>query len=518
MANGEQIYKKQLRVGDIITNDIIESWHQGDIITISAGTGKGKSYFIKNILFSYAKTEDKKILMLIHRSNCVEQFKEEIKRDGKEKYINIMTYQSIEVNELHEYNVDMSLYKYIVCDEFHYFLNDASFNKTTDISFDKILEQNHAIRIFMSATGEDIKKYINLIRNVKTINYIVPLDFSFIKKLTFFNKDSTLDMFMDNAIRKKEKAIFFIQSAEKAYKLYKKYEKYSFFNCSRNNDGYYKHVDKGKISNMLTNEKFDDLVLITTSCMDAGVNIWDDKLKHIVIDIKDIGSLIQCIGRKRLMKDEKIYVYIKTINNQQLGGIETHAKKIIEKADYLKNHSTKEYLDKYPRSYDESNIVYDDISVIDGMVEGNVCMKKINQLMYFKRKFDISQYQVMRLKWGKFGYCKYIANLFGFYDKVDDKFNYRLIEEDNSLKKYLNNMVGNEMLQLKDRKELIEKVNIRHNGKLIKKLETINPALQELGYPYKIRQYETSRIIDGKKKNFSSVWVVERITEDEVAS
>ncbi|MDD3417473.1 MAG: DEAD/DEAH box helicase family protein [Lachnospiraceae bacterium] len=150
MANSEQMIKKKLRVGDIISNQQIEQWKDGDVITISAGTGAGKSYFIKNILFSYAKDEGKKILMLIHRTNCVDQFKAEIRRDGKEKYIDIMTYQAIETRELYHYGLDMSQYKYIVCDEFHYFIGDASFNKTTDISFENIMKQTHATRIFMS--------------------------------------------------------------------------------------------------------------------------------------------------------------------------------------------------------------------------------------------------------------------------------------------------------------------------------------------------------------------------------
>ena len=50
------------------------------------------------------------------------------------------------------------------------------------------------------------------------------------------------------------------------------------FNCSKNNSDYYKYVDKEKIKNMLTNEKFEDLILITTTCMDAGVNLIDLEL------------------------------------------------------------------------------------------------------------------------------------------------------------------------------------------------------------------------------------------------
>lgn len=336
MANSEQ--KKRLRVANVVDNFEIEQWEDGSIITISAGTGTGKSYFVKNTLFSHAKDEGKKILMLIHRTNCVDQFKAEIKRDGKEKYIDIMTYQAIESRELNHCGLDMSQYKYIVCDEFHYFIGDASFNKTTDISFENIMKQTHATRIFMSATGNSMKRYMNSVRKIKTIDYEIPLDFSFIGALTFYNKDDTLYAFADEAIRKNNKAIFFIQSAKKAYELYKKYEKYAMFVCGKI-DSHYNNVDAEKLNSMLTEEKFHDLFLITTSCLDAGVNIIDKELKHIVIDIKDIGSLIQCLGRKRIQGDEKIYAYIKTINNQQLGGLETNTKKNIVMANYLRNDS-----------------------------------------------------------------------------------------------------------------------------------------------------------------------------------
>lgn len=500
MSNSNQ--KKQIRVSDILTNKEIEKWKDGSIITISAGTGVGKSYFIKNILFAYAKEENKKILMLIHRTNCVNQFKAEIKRDGKEKFIDIMTYQAIESRELNHNQINMEQYKYIVCDEFHYFIEDANFNKTTDISFDNILKQNHATRIFMSATGDTMLKYMKNITKIETVDYNIPLDFSFIDTLTFYNKEDTVESFANEVIKSNEKAIFFIQSAEKAYKLFKKYEQHAMFVCGKDSK-YYKYIDSDKLDNMLITEKFDDLILITTSCLDAGVNILDSELVHIIIDIKDIGSLIQCMGRKRIQGKEKINVYIRTINNQQLGGLETIAKKNIEMADYLRKHNTKDYIEKYPRDYDRSNIVYDEYS------NNNNYVKKVNELMYFKRKFDIFQYSMMK-KWGKFGYCKYLAYKLGFYDEWSNNFTYTTIVEDNSLEKYLDEHIGKEMLQVSDRKELIEKINVRRNGKLIRKIETINPALEELGFQYQIKEFSTSRIINNKKKNFKSVWIVEK--------
>ncbi len=81
------------RVSDIITATDINSWNKGDVVTISAGCGVGKSYFIKNILYAKAKAENKKILMFVHRSKCSDQFEFEIESAGKTDIIDIKTYR-----------------------------------------------------------------------------------------------------------------------------------------------------------------------------------------------------------------------------------------------------------------------------------------------------------------------------------------------------------------------------------------------------------------------------------------
>jgi len=299
--------------------------------------------------------------MLIHRTNCIDQFKKEINTHGKTDTINIKTYQYLESLNKNKKTFKFDEYQYIVCDEFHYFLSDAAFNKTTDISLNTILAQTDITRIFMSATGNYMKNYINNVKNLQTIDYELPIKYDFIKSLTFFNKDETIERFIEEAINKNHKSIFFIRSAEAAYKLYEKYRDNCLFNCSKSNSKYFKHVDQEKINSMLASEKFEDLILITTTCLDAGVNIIDPDVKHIVISVEDIGSLLQCLGRRRILnKDDKINLYIKTINNQQLGGKETQLKKKIGMADYLRTHTVKEYIEKYPRTNDYSNIVYDD--------------------------------------------------------------------------------------------------------------------------------------------------------------
>lgn len=503
--------EKRKRVTDIITPDDIKGWADGDTIAISAGTGAGKSYFIKNVLYEVAMHENSKILMLVHRSNCVAQFGKEITRDKKSDVIDIMTYQKLEYESLNDNAIDLSQYKYIVSDEFHYFIADAGFNNTTDVSFNQIISQANAIKIFMSATGEDVKDYIKNICGIETINFKLKLDYSFIKKLSFFHEDETMEVFIRKAISNNQKAIFFIQSVEKAYNLYRKFKQHSLFNCSKNNGKYYKYVDAEKIDNMLEEEHFDELILITTSCLDAGVNIIDQNLCHIVIDIKDIGSLIQCMGRKRIQhKDDKIYVYIKAINNQKLGSIETGLRKKLKMANYLSDNGTKAFLKKYPRKIDEANIIYDECS---SNSDSELCIKKVNELMRFKKSRDIELIQSMK-KLGKLGYCKYLAKKFGFYD-AKKGYLYKITNENNDLESYLTNNVDKVMLTKNDRKDLIDRIDLKSNGKQLKGKATLNSALAERELPYEIIQYSTSRVVNGKKKNYKSVWEIKRISNEQ---
>lgn len=491
------------RVSEIITIDKIKKWNDGDIITITASTGAGKSYFIKNNLYAFAKAKNKKILMLIHRRNCVNQFQKEIEKDNKTDVIDITTYQSLEKTKLNNNKkIDFNEYEYIICDEFHYFMGDAGFNKTTDISLNMILGQTDKIRIFMSATGDYVKKYINNIKEINTIDYELPINYDFIKSLTFFNKDESLEEFIKEAIEGKEKGIFFIQSTKKAYELHKKFKKDTLFNCSKHNEEYYKYVNADKIDKMLENERFEEQILITTTCLDAGVNIIDDKVKHIVIDVKDIGSLIQCMGRKRLQNQEdKIYLYIKSITNEQLGGMKTQLKRKIEMADYLKEHTVKEFIEKYPRQNDYNNIVY-----ADTVVEKDKSTHKINELMHFKTSIDICEIEFM-LQYKKYGYCKYLAKELGIE-------NYRLIEEEykkKTLEDYLEDNLGQVMLQVKDRKELIEKVDVKSNGKLLKKINNLNGALEERNINYRIVEFPTSKMINRKQKRYPNAWRIEKL-------
>ena len=485
------------RVSDIIPIADIEEWRNDEIVIIEAGTGAGKSYFIKNVLYEYAKSQGKKILFLIHRSDCRDNFKAEIERDGKTDVIDLKTYQAIEQN-VFDRNQHFSYdeYMYIVCDEFHYFISDAAYNKTTDISFNEIISQKNAVKIFMSATGEDMEQYINMVHSGNIRKYSLPRNYSYINQLVMFNKDEDIITLAECFIRLHEKAMFFIQSAEKAYSLYRQFKDHALFNCSKSNRKYRKYIDTEKISAMLTNERFDETILITTSCFDAGANIVDTEIKHIIVDITDIGSLIQCVGRKRIQSDADTFsLYVKNIPNQRLSGLRTSAMRNIEMADCLLKSNEKELIEKYPRQVDMSCIIYDTI-------ENDVVVKKVNMLMYYKKKSDVLFYEyLMGLK---HGYCDYIKEYF-------QQERFESMDIDHSIETFLKEYAEKEiiMYQQKDRIPLIDKLGVKSkNRKRLKSREAQNAYLKEVGLPYMIHEFRASRVIDGKCKRYRSAWKV----------
>lgn len=514
----------RVRVTDKISVDDAALWMPGSNILITSPMGSGKSYFCKNTLYSIAKEANGKILMLIHRSNCVEQFKYEIEIDGKVNVIEVRTYQALEYHKLHntKNQIDLSKYQFIVCDEFHYFFEDSKFNNKTAVSFKMIMANKESVHVFMSATGDGMANYMKSYTKKnelpKPVEYKIPFDYSFIKKLNFFYKEETIEQILKNRIAKGEKGIFFIYKAEDAYKLYKKYKDYCVFNCSANNKTYYQYVDKEKIKNILINQRFEEQFLITTACFDAGINIIDREVKHIVLDIVDTGSLIQCIGRKRIQDDEdKVNVYIKAMNNQKLAGFKRSTEEKVQMAEYFQKNdcSVEKLIERYPMQNDLNNILYDDLAYdSNGEIIPNTYRKSINELMYFKKKNDIADYSTM-MKSGKFGYCKYMANLLGAYDEKAGSYTYSMIKEDYELETYLARLVKEDtvFLQLKDRAELIKKINAKQDGKLLKKAATLNQVLEERELDFRIKEFETTRMIqdtngEPKKKKYKNAWKI----------
>ena len=488
------------KISDIISMSKISKWRKGDISFIEAGTGDGKTYFVINTLYEYAKINNKRILLLVNRSSSYIQFINEIIAKRKTDVIKVETYQKLEHMKLcKKKNYDLFNYDYIVCDEFHYFLNDSAFNDRTDVAFTQVMENENAVKIFMSATGKNMKRYI--IENIETYvdpstieirEYSLPVTYDFINKVSFFYKEENLDDLIKKFIDEGSKAIFFMQTLDSAFNLYERHSEHCLFNCSSQNKKdynynkkkkYYDSVDQNKIKKMLEEERFEEQILITTPCMDSGVNIKDPDVKNIVVFIYDLDTLIQCIGRKRLFDcNDKINLYVMHINNNRLGGVyidTTHKKNQIE---YFKKHGASDYSDKYPRSDGVNRGIYD-----TNISSKSSVGKKVNPLIEYKYNLTLKEIESIKknkkLGYKGFEYGKYLL------DSLEIT-NYKLFENEKKepiIKDYLNKM-KEKLLDKQEQEKLAKVFDVKDSYRRpYKTIGKLNKYLLENNFEYKIR-------------------------------
>lgn len=351
----------------------------------------------------------------------------------------------------------------------------------------------------MSATPRICKKYIsNKVGSNNIINYKLNTDYSYIEKLYFYRDERVIeDNLLDN-IAKGEKVIYFNHSAIECYRLSEKYNN-SMFLCGKDNK-LYRYVNKELVENMLQNEKFDTQMLFTTQCMDNGVNIKDRQIKHIVIDIKDFDTLIQCLGRKRVLdENDTVAVYVKNVSKEQLGGDVTGGKNKLAIADELSWITTKQWIMKYPRENTDTGIVY----------YGKDKELHVNYIAYVKYEDKVKFAEVL-LKYAndsknyvdkKYPYaCTVSTNLGRKWKMYDNEHSIKTFEE------YLESMVGIRLFkddgqqQLKEQFEVygLKVKNDRNMG-----LNTMNGFLADMELLYEIISKKVK--VDGK---LLTAWII----------
>jgi hypothetical protein len=64
------------------------------------------------------------------------------------------------------------------------------------------------------------------------------------------------------------------------------------------------------MTKLLKEQTFDRQVLVTTKVLDCGINLWDNRLRHIVTVTDDRVSMLQMLGRKRRKPGERVNLYV----------------------------------------------------------------------------------------------------------------------------------------------------------------------------------------------------------------
>lgn len=344
-----------INVTDIIPYEEYSKWEPKDKIAITAGTGKGKSYFIKNELANYASTKGKKILLLVHRKSAEIQFDYDISDKDFDTTIYVRTYQFLETLSVFKKEVegdegivDLDYFDYIVLDEFHYFLDDSGFNINTHLSLKSIIKSN-AIQIFMSATPERMIDYLENVMRVKLKRYEMEPEFDNINSLNFIYGINDAKDVIQETKDKGYKSIVFTTAGESRIESYlRDFLDDSLVFVSNNNKVMEKYVDWDKVFGMIENRKFEENLLITTSVMDTAVSLFDEDIKTIVIDLRDINNVKQALGRKRMVdNNDKVDVYIMLRNNSEIQRSIWEYESAIKQIRLFKAGGVLEYLNAY---------------------------------------------------------------------------------------------------------------------------------------------------------------------------
>lgn len=459
-----------MKVTDLIKREYL-TWKSGEIVSLSAGTGSGKTYFVINVLAQHAKEKNELILYLVPRTKLKKQVLTRLKKAGVTN-IEVKMYQAVEHSILHSENDTswLQAYDYIICDESHYFTNDALFNANTEDSLKLILGASNAVTLLMSATGELLIQYIKKFYGSRSIKeYSLLPDYSYIQKLSAYQSEEQLYAAVKWLVANNKKSIIFIQSDKKAFELYSKFKDNAIFVCGVGSK-YKQHVDEYQVEQMIENEKFDTLLLITTAALDVGFNIEDIEVQHIIIDMLDTDTFIQCLGRKRLVYDvdEKVNVLFQNYNNNQLGGKISMAKKNVSlgKQYYKVLEDTADNPQKIPLN----SMFY---------FNGNGELQ-INNMIYVKSALNVSRFKKY-IEQPK-GFIKEIQRLLSYKDKVyvlDDLQDRQ--RELNILQKY----EGIVYYSSKEAKVILQELNIKNaHYKVIKDFSEANKIFAERQYHY----------------------------------
>lgn len=335
-------YKVEIECDYEIKRKSRDRWEPNQPVYISAQTGQGKNYFIDNQVIPYVKQlacdniTKQKVLILSNRlalkcqinrhildgDNSGEDDEKEIY--SYEEYADVMTYQGLLFNKKHLEDVQRdakSRYIFVICDEAHFFTTDAMFNpNTAEILRTIVTVFRKAIRIYMTATPYECLESIMSCEKSMGVFYHFKRDYSYLNIVTYSAIEELYDRIV-GSIEKKEKWLIFIDDKKRCQDVKERLDRLGNARgiSVKGNSEIPKiyAVDaeskKDNVYNLIiNNEKLpgDMCVLITTSVLDNGVNLYD--IDNIVVTDTSLVKCIQMVGRARVSdKNDTKTLYIK---------------------------------------------------------------------------------------------------------------------------------------------------------------------------------------------------------------
>lgn len=367
--------RTQRWVSDGLENDFRE-WNHHHAVLIDAQTGRGKNHFIMEKLIPYAWETGQQVLIFSNRVALSTQQKKLLFK----KFAMPMIYTDNELRDIENFGpVTILNYQsalkflapflnqtskhtpiggfpmagrpglgYVVFDEAHFFLSDATFNADTQRILESLVNAfSYYTRIYLTATPDNIvpiitfyeqanegrryetyyelsaqlhkrilprhTQYSKLTPENVLVIYKFPQNYSDYNLIFFSNIDFLYEEIQKAS--KDNKWLLFINSkarqreiSAKLKELLKRKKEIACFNAAKKGDE--------KVWNSLMEGKLPVNVFLTTRVLDNGVNISDLGLKNIVIEFEDKISFLQMLGRKRRIDGEQINVFVLSPSQQ----------------------------------------------------------------------------------------------------------------------------------------------------------------------------------------------------------
>lgn len=332
-------------IGKLLSLNRIRAIRADTPLAIISPTGSGKSTFVLSTIRTVVKERGGRILILVSRTVLALQYKRQAaslecpERLEQLTDIGLMetdTFGIIDVYTYHKFyqclknNPDLAKsYTDIVLDEFHFFLQDAPFNKYTGSLLDLIFKHfRHCRRYYLSATPDGILDIIiNKERELlySTMNRILCLqgtqnylnhpvftiyhfecDYDYINPILFTDDTEILEHIKAD-MNSKEKYLIFVDTKQRGIQLQRQLgdEMAEYIDAELKNT-----TKKDTVQEIVRSESFSKKALIATSFLDVGVNITDCAVKNVVIYSSNKIHFLQCTGRRRKGGDSSINLFI----------------------------------------------------------------------------------------------------------------------------------------------------------------------------------------------------------------
>ena len=335
-------------ITDLVGEDY-KNWH--GIVVLDAGTNSGKTYFILKTLLPWAYERRKRILILCNREALRNQIERDVNRLGSievsyedydpalggivnkpaidnkyEHTIRVETYQWLET--FLQRNEDaaktyLRSFDYIVSDEYHYMVTDASFNDHVDASYEAIKELwTTKTCIFMSATARPFFDYWKLRKMIpEGQHYRLPMDYRFVSSVKFFYRDDD-ELDIIRRVQPGEKILVFVNTIAKLRKLRDTLKAEGIEDVACLCSKYRQEAEEfDKLDDVLVGNVLQHQVTLTTTTLYNGVDMKDPALKYIVSELWNPLVNAQILGRKRpLDEGDTCAVYLLHYPKERLEG------------------------------------------------------------------------------------------------------------------------------------------------------------------------------------------------------